>query len=200
LQHFPKEEITLYADNVKDETFEWLQTYNIELKRTAGGSSAGGFRIVFEDVLALDNPNEIVYIVEDDYLHLKGSRQAIIEGLERAHYVTLYLHGDRFIPAIHGGNPFIDEDGSFFTRVFKTKSSFWCQVESTTMTFATTVMTLKEDASIWNQFTLGSHPNDFGAFQTLTNNDRSLICPIPGLSTHCEPQWASPLIDWNNVQ
>lgn len=199
LKHFPKEEVIIYADNVKDETYTWLETYDCDLRRTQGGSSAAGFRIVFQDALALDNLDEIVYFVEDDYLHLDGSYNAIVEGLQRADYVTLYLHGDRFIPARMGGNPYVDDSGAFVTRLLKTNSHFWCQVESTTMTFASTVGVLKEDYNIWNKHTIGKHPNDFGAFQELSTH-RTLISPVPGLSTHCEIAWCSPLIDWNNIK
>jgi hypothetical protein len=198
LKHFPKEELVLYADNVKDETFIWLQSYGMEVKRTNGGSSAGGFRIVFEDALQLSS-DEIIYFVEDDYLHLENSRQILMEGLERAEYVTLYDHIDKYIPAVHGGNPFIAGDGAEETRVFLTKSRHWKLTNSTTMTFATTVRTLQEDADTWRKFTQGSYPRDFDCFIELRNNGRALASPIPSLSTHCEPQWAAPLIDWTTV-
>lgn len=198
LKHFPADEITLYADNVKDETYEWLQSYNCNLLRTNGGSSAAGFRIVFNDALALPD-NEIVYFVEDDYLHLDGSRNAIIESLQKAHYTTLYDHADKYISAANGGNPFIGDDGAEETKVFITNSSHWKLTNSTTMTFATTTNILRQDSLIWKKYIEGSHPNDFMCFIELRNTGRTLVSPIPALSTHCEPAWAAPLIDWDNV-
>lgn len=198
LQHFPKEEITLYADNVTNETFEWLQSYNIDLKRTNGGSSAAGFRLIMEDALLLSN-NEIVYFVEDDYFHLKNSYQILLEGLERVDYISLYDHVDKYIPGNLGGNPFIDEGGGEDTKVFLTKSRHWKLTNSTTMTFATTVKTLREDESIWKQYTSGTYPHDFQCFLTLRDKGRTLATPIPSLSTHGEIQWAAPLIDWTNI-
>jgi hypothetical protein len=200
LKHFPKEEVAIYADNVKDSTYEWLQTYDCSLVRTQGGSSAAGFRIVFEDALTIDNESEIVYFVEDDYLHLDGSRAAIIEALERADYVSLYDHADKYIPASQGGNYFIYEDGAEETKVFVTKSSHWKLTNSTTMTFATKVKTLKQDAPTWQEYTRGTHPHDFQCFLALRDKRRTLVTPIPGLSTHCEPRWASPLIDWTQIK
>lgn len=199
LKHFPKDEITIYADNVKDETYTWLETYGCDLRRTQGGSSAAGFRIVFQDALALDNLDEIVYFVEDDYLHLDGSYNAIVEGLNKAHYITLYDHYDKYIAGDRGGNPYIEWDGAEETKVFLTKSRHWKLTNSTTMTFATTVRTLKEDAEVWKAYTAGSHPYDFQCFIELRNNGKTLASPIPSLSTHCEPAWAAPLIDWNKV-
>jgi len=199
LKHFLKEEVTIYADNVKDETYEWLTEYGIPILRTNGGSSAGGFRVVFEDALKLSS-DELIYFVEDDYLHLDNARQILIEGLERADYVTLYDHIDKYIPANRGGNPFIAEDGAEDTRVFLTKSSHWKLTNSTTMTFATSVKVLIEDAGIWRKYTQGTYPHDFDCFIELRNNGRALASPIPSVSTHCEPKWAAPLIDWNNIQ
>jgi hypothetical protein len=198
LKHFPDEEITIFADNVKDETFVWLQTYGIDLKRTNGGSSAAGFRIVFEEALKLPD-DEIIYFVEDDYLHLENSRQILIEGLERAHYVTLYDHADKYIPAIIGGNPFIEADGSEETRVFLTKNRHWKLTNSTTMTFATIVGTLREDEISWRRYTAGTYPQDYQCFLELRDKGRTLASPIPSLSTHCEPRWAAPLIDWTQI-
>jgi hypothetical protein len=198
LKHFPKEEVTLYADNVKDETYTWLESYGITLLRTNGGSSAGGFRIVFENALKLSD-NEIIYFVEDDYLHLDNSRQILIEGLERAEYVTLYDHVDKYIPANNGGNSFIADDGAEETRVFLTKNRHWKLTNSTTMTFATQVQTLREDADTWRRHTAGTYPHDFQCFLELRDKGRTLASPIPSLSTHCEPTWAAPLINWNNI-
>lgn len=199
LKHFPKEEVTIYADNVTDETYQWLQEYGVVILRTNGGSSAGGFRVVFEDALKLPS-DELIYFVEDDYLHLDNARQILIEGLERADYVTLYDHIDKYIPANRGGNPFIAGDGAEDTRVFLTKSRHWKLTNSTTMTFATSVKVLQEDANIWRKYTQGTYPHDFDCFIELRNNGRALVSPIPSVSTHCEPKWAAPLIDWNNVQ
>lgn len=198
LKHFPSEEINLYADNVSDETFRWLQTYDLVLIRTHGGSSAAGFRIVFDEALTFRD-SESVYFVEDDYLHLENSRRVLREGLARSHYVTLYDHLDKYMPPTEGGNPFIDDDAAEETKVFLTESSHWKLTNSTTMTFAAKVKTLREDEAIWRKHTEGTNPNDFACFIELRNKGRSLSSPIPSLSTHCEPKWAAPLIDWERV-
>lgn len=198
LSHFPKEEVVIYADNVKEETLEWIKSLGCETLRTNGGSSAAGFRIVFEDALKLED-NKIVYFVEDDYLHLPNSRNILLEGLDRSHYVSLYDHADKYIPANKGGNPFIEDDASEVTKVFITKSSHWKLTNSTTMTFAVKVKTLREDAELWREYTRGTYPRDFECFLKLREKGRTLATPLPGYSTHCEPMWASPLIDWSSV-
>ena len=198
--------LTVIADNVRDDTLTWLQDYlrncglpheRYSSDRSNAGSSAAAFRLVMEDALKLDD-NELVYFMEDDYWHLSNSRKILLEGLDRADYCSLYLHGDRFIPSSQGGNKFVDDSGSFVTRIFRTNSSFWCQVESTTMTFATRISTLREDKNIWDKHIQETYPQDFNAWLELAGKGRTLITPIPGMSTHCEPKWASPGIDWEN--
>jgi hypothetical protein len=199
LKHFPADEIIIYADNVKDETYDWINIYGLTVVRTNGGSSAAGFRHVFDAALQIQNNNEIVYFVEDDYLHLPNSHRILIEGLERADYVTLYDCVDKYIPGSLGGNPFIDDAASEETRVFLTKNRHWKLTNSTTMTFASIVGTLREDEMEWRKYTSGTYPHDFKCFIELRQKGRTLASPIPSLSTHCEPMWAAPLIDWNSV-
>ena len=218
LKHFcePDDSLYLYLDNVKDETYDKYRKFSfshnglaadrgatpIYIDRTNAGSSAGSFRLVMEEALKL-NDDEIVYFCEDDYTHLPNSREVLLEGLERSHYVTLYNHPDKYIPASKGGNPLIGDDGCEQTKVFVTDSSYWMITNSTTMTFATTVGILREDAPIWKKYTEGSYPQDMNIFLTLRELHRSLIQPIPTKATHCEPKWAAHLhgtgiYDWNN--
>ncbi len=198
LQEFPKEEVIIYADNVRDESYEWITQLGCETHRTNGGSSAAGFRIVFEAALRF-NDDELIYFVEDDYLHLKNSRTVLLEGLSRANYVSLYDHLDKYILPNYGGNLFIGEDASEETKVFLTHSSHWKLTNSTTMTFASNVKILKEDAEIWREHSTGTCPRDFDAFIALRKKGRTLATPLPGYSTHCDPQYPSPLIDWNRI-
>jgi hypothetical protein len=113
-------------------------------------------------------------------------------------YVSLYDHPDKYINKQNGGNPFI-EDGGEVTRVMLTDSCHWKLTNSTTMTFASTVGTLREDESILREFTKGSYPRDFEMFLALRENQKGLLTPIPGYSTHGETAWLTPLIDWSKI-
>jgi hypothetical protein len=205
LTQWPVEEITVLYDRCSQATLDFLRGYHdvsgLEIEEIDGGSSAQGFRIAVERALRLPD-SEIVYLVEDDYWHLDYSRQCLLEGIERADYVTLYDAPDKYVPASRGGNPFIEDDGADPTRVILTKSSHWRMTNSTTCTFATTVGTLRDDLDVWKAHCFSSpaqtHPNDFPCFLELRNNGRALISPIPSLSTHCEPLWKAPLIDWES--
>lgn len=212
IKHFGTEDIHVLVDstNLKDTTLEFVTSLKqseaittlkvLHASRDECGSSAASFRSAVKWAQNNLQNDDMVYFIEDDYLHRADSAKILREGVERSDYATLYLHGDRFIPKSQGGSIATDDSGAFGAFVCKTESSFWIQVESTTMTFATHLSTLNDDMDIWTPYTTGTHPNDFGAFVKLgQTKGRTLISPIPGYSTHCEPRWASPLIDWTTV-
>ena len=70
---------------------------------------------------------------------------------------------------------------------------------STTMTFASKVKTLREDEDILRKWTGSTYPEDFKMFLELREKERGLITSIPGYSTHGETQWLSPYRDWSKV-
>jgi hypothetical protein len=96
---------------------------------------------------------------------------------------------------INGGNPFCS-GMSEETRVFLGDNCHWKLTNSTTMTFASKVKTLREDEKIIRKWTSETHPHDFQMFIELKQNFRRLASPIPGYSTHCETKWLTPLKNW----
>ena len=139
--------------------------------------------------------DEIVYFVENDYIHLQGSPQIIKEGIKLgAPYVTLYLHPDKFMSPSQGGNPEVDEDGGYLTRIYRGETQLFGMFNSTTMTFASTVKTLREDESILRKHTnKGHYPDDYKMFLELRDNGKALLCPLNTFSTHGETNWLAPL-------
>jgi len=162
---------------------------------TNNGNS-GSLKYSFELAFQLKD-DDIVYFVEDDFLHHpKASRDLIIEGLEKADYVSLYDHADKYKKGV---NPYVDDFGEE-TKVFLTKSSHWKFTNSTVQTFATRVFTLREDKEILYKYNFrGDKPDSFSTFRDLKEKGRKLATPIPGKATHCHSPWESPLIDWKEV-
>jgi len=195
----PENEINLIADNVTDQNLlDFIQKSKVDNIEYTSLNNAQSFKYVFNKAIEL-NDDELVYFIEDDYLHLPNSFSCIKEALELSEYVSLYDHPDKYHNHSDGGdNPFI-ENGGEITRVIKTQSSHWKLTNSTTMTFASRVKVLKEDSDIWYKHLQGSHPNDFIAFLDLRDKGRTLITPIPALSTHIELSYLSPLIDWSKI-
>lgn len=193
---------TVIADNTSDETNQMILKYvNSEsVKFTSIGSGAGTFNYGLNLAVTLDD-NDVVYFLENDYIHKVNSNSILLEGINvGGDYVSLYDHPDKYIPANRGGNPFIENDGGEVTKVYLTKSCHWKITNSTTMTFASKVKTLKEDESILRKWTnMGDYPRDFDMFIELREKGKVLLTPIPGYSTHGETAWLSPLTDWETI-
>jgi hypothetical protein len=199
LEVFPWNEYdwSIIADNISEETNNMIQKYipRDHIDYVSVGHGAGTFNLALDEALTYDD-NEIVYFIENDYLHKLGSDKILLEGFNVGYnYVALYDHPDKYM---NGANPFV-EDGGEVTRVMISDSCHWKITNSTTMTFAAQVKTLKEDESILREYTAGSYPRDFEMFLALREKQHGLITPIPGYSTHGETAWLSPLTDWSKI-
>ena len=194
--------ITIVADNVTDvelrEFVEGLECDNIKVLKTSLGNT-GAFSYCLNMACQDSKENDFVYFAEDDYFYLPGSFEYLKEGLEISDYVTLYDHPDKYLDAVYGGNPQI-ENGGEVTRVVVTKTIHWKLTNSTTGTFGVQAKSMREDKQIWEKYVAGSYLRDYEAFCELIGiHGRSLISCIPGKSTHSEVPWLSPLFDWNTL-
>jgi len=188
-------DIHIIADNCSESTIDMINKYidPTNIKKISIGHGAGTFNLALDKALKWED-NEIVYFVENDYIHLQGSPQILEEGFKLgAPYMTLYLHPDKFIPPSQGGNPEVDEDGGYLTRIYRGETQLFGMFNSTTMTFAAKVKTLKDDEDILRKWTSEKHPNDFQMFLELREKGNSLLCPLNSFSTHGETAWLSPL-------
>lgn len=188
-------DIYIIADNVSENTYNMIKKYidPINISRVSVGHGAGTFNLALDKALKWDN-DEIVYFVENDYIHLQGSPQILKEGFKLgAPYMTLYLHPDKFMSPFAGGNPEVDQDGGYGTKIYRGETQLFGMFNSTTMTFAAKVKTLKEDEPILRKWTSGTHPNDFKMFLELRDKGNALLCPLNTFSTHGETAWLAPL-------
>lgn len=193
------------ADNICEDTFNFLTNHvsKEQVLLTNIGHGAGSFMFALKKTFNhIFHDNDMIYFVEDDYVHMPNSPKYIIEGLEIADYVTLYDHPDKYVnygEVKNGcaGNPYI-YNNSEQTRVYLTESIHWKKTNSTTMTFASRVKTLKEDFNIIKNYCSGTFPHDFYMFRRIIEaNNRLLISSLPGMSTHGETKHLSPLTDWS---
>lgn len=197
---FKNYDIQIIADNCSDNTLLMIQKYiePINITKVSVGHGAGTFNLALDE--ALQSPDdEIIYFLENDYLHKPGSDKILKEGFNLgASFISLYDHPDKYKGPDQGGNPYC-EGGAEDTRVYLTNSCHWKITNSTTMTFASKVSTLKRVEPILRKHTVGTHPNDFPMFLELREQNELLITPIPGYSTHGETAWLSPLTDWSKI-
>ena len=202
IQTFPwfEHNWTILADNISEETNNMIQKHipRNYIEYVSVGHGAGTFNLALDEALQLAD-EEVVYFLENDYLHKPNSDKVIQEGLELgASFVSLYDHPDKYLDPSLGGNPYC-EGGAEDTRVYLTDSCHWKITNSTTMTFASKVSTLERTENILRKHTSGTHPNDFHMFLELREQNELLITSIPGYSTHGETAWLTPLTDWSKI-
>ena len=186
-------DIIVIADNPSDELLDDIKKYipinNIVIVKI--GNGAGTFNTALDIALTFDD-NEVVYFVENDYLHREGSDTILMEGINMgAHFVSLYDHPDKYINAAKGGGE--------ITKLFLSSNSHWKITGSTTMTFASKVSTLKSVEKVLREYTIGTHPYDFEMFTQLRSMTYSLLTPIPSYSTHGETEYLAPLVNWQTL-
>ena len=200
LRTFNKAYWWVIADNVSDETKEYLNSKLKTIEYVSVGHGAGTFNLALDFALALPDPNEVVYFLENDYLHKPEADKILEDGVIEMGFdsVTAYDHPDKYLNPIEGGNPFCSgraED----TRVYLGEYCHWKLTNSTTMTFAAKAKTLKEDEDVLRKWTKDTHPFDFQMFMELKQRGRRLASSIPGFATHGETDWLSPLTNWKQA-
>jgi hypothetical protein len=197
--HFDSSNTLIIADNIGDNTYDMVCKYiePAHITKVSIGHGAGTFNFALSEALKLSD-TEYVYFIENDYLHKPNSLKILQEGLNLGmSYVTLYDHPDKYLEPSLGGNPFC-LGGAENTRVYLSRSCHWKITNSTTMTFAAMVKTLRKDENVLRKWTKNSHPNDFQMFLELNKNKRFVISSIPGYATHGETQYLTPLTEWKN--
>jgi hypothetical protein len=175
----------------------WINKYKVNVLKMKAGNGDLSFAVQIEMLKKLPlNDNDIVYILEDDYIHIKNWPNILREGLgklqpsyKKFDYVTLYDHPDKYI---------LSDDNLKF-RYFElnssiciTKSCHWRTIPNTTNTFAAEYKTLIKDYDIHMK-----HKNmDDTKFIHLRFEGRTIGSCIPGYSTHCQKYFLTPFIDW----
>ena len=155
------------------------------------GSEAGSFLRLLDHIESLQlAPETILYFVEDDYLHREGWVDVLLEGMQLpgVDYVTLYDHQDKY---------FLPQYWKLTSKILISPTCHWRTIPSTTQTFAVKWGRLQQDLPIHRRFSEKREiSDDHGKFSLLTKLGRTLVSPMPGWSTHAEPEFASPCIDW----
>jgi len=128
----------------------------------------------------------LIYFLENDYLHVDGWLGKVEElfttynGLD---YVSLYDHKDKY---------FLPMYDNLVSKIFITDSHHWRSTPSTCGSFTITKERFDEDYDI-----LSTVRGDHNKFLWLNKNrGRSVVSPIPGLSTHCMEGLMSPTLEW----
>ena len=194
-----KDELIVFFDGTEETVPAYIRDVKIVFAQD-GGSETRSFRSLFDFLKtnSLYSEDEIVYIVEDDYLHRPGSLDKLEDLLKNTNvdYATLYDHADKYFP-----DYFEKFAVGFKTLLFHTEKSHWRTTPSTTNTFAAKYKTLMDDLETHFKFspTDEKTSRDHEKFHALWSEGRSLVSSVPGFSTHVENMLMSPCIDWETL-
>jgi len=159
-----------------------------------GGTDAHSFINLIEYVTSLNiDPDDIVYLLEDDYVHREGWCKALRDAFDAslADYVTLYDHSDKYGSLYKG----------LKSELYVTPSCHWRSTPSTTNTYAMLFDTIVNHKTVHLKFSdiKVGYTFDHNKFMYLGSMGKKLISPIPGFSTHVEEEHLSPVIDWRRI-
>jgi hypothetical protein len=157
-----------------------------------GGSDSASFLFCLETIKSFNlKDDDIVYIIEDDYIHRPGWENIMEEAFNSfdVDYITLYDHPDKY---------FLPMYDNLQSKILYTQSTHWRTTPSTCNTYAGKWKTFKKHWEIHTKYCMPEHTHDgydHTKFIELWNSGSNLISSIPGYSTHCENQFLSPLIN-----
>jgi len=163
---------------------------DVQIIKINCGTESSSFLETLEIVKRDDNQDDdIIYFLEDDYLHLPGWEKIMMEGIDLGiDYISLYDHLDKY-----------KDYPDLVSKIYVTESCHWRTVPSTCNTYACKFSTLKRDFGTHRYYSESFHgpvSSDNSKFLDLQSQGRRLITSIPGYSTHCNLEM-SPTIDWS---
>ena len=174
-------------------TEHFIFNKNVSIIETKGGSEAKSFNNLLNYVYDQNFQDEdIIYFVEDDYLHLEGWVDIMLQGFNDigADYYTLYDHPDKYYL------PMYEELQS---KIIATKNTYWRTIPSTTCTFACKFKTFKKYFKDHLKFCSKGFTQDHQMFLHLWSIGSNLISCMPAYCTHVEANMLSPYREWENV-
>lgn len=156
----------------------------------ANGGNTGGIRS-WRDILNYISESihdELIYLVESDYLHRPTAVSALFEGfetIEDADYINLADHRDYYDLPIHVNHT---------TRLRYTKNNIFKSCLTTTGTYAAKRTCLTVDLPV-----ILNYPDYFCFLQLTGIHGRKLYTAIPGQAAHCMNDLLPPSIQWEQV-
>lgn len=190
--------IILFDGEVKD---HWIKSYPIHILDFKGGSDEASFTTLLNVLISLPfQDNDIIYILEDDYVHLNGWPKILREGFGQMKpdnikfdYVTLYDHLDKYE---FGNDEFLKKSYSDLkSQITISESLHWRTTPSTTNTYACRMKTFRDDFRFHMMFKNADHDK----FLFLGLRGRKLGSCMPGFATHSHKLYLTPFVNWEDT-
>jgi len=186
----PETDVYVLHDGWQGLLHGYIAQHNVHIENVDFKSNEKSLKETFkiaED--AFTSGYEVVYFLEDDYLHTPGGIDCILKGAARYGLVTGFDHLDRYIR---------DDDVTFgkdYIAFCGATKCHWRTAESTTCTWACNKETWDQIKKDVVEYSL----NDRLLFRRLYLDGVRLWTPIPGVSTTLDYTTFSPGIDWKSI-
>ncbi|HRA10036.1 MAG TPA: hypothetical protein PKX31_00110 [Chitinophagaceae bacterium] len=185
--------LTAVHDGEKGQLHTHLDFCDINIEKINLNSNAGSLQYCLDFAAKLPQ-TDVIYFVEDDYLHTDDAFAVLKEGFEVAdainkdNVISLYDHLDRLLRT---------DDIDFHQTLIRLGNlKYWRTAESTTCTWAISQgLYLDKVYKLAKSFGL----QDRELFRFLRKNHVVLFTPMLGASTHCHEPFLSPFVDWSGV-
>ena len=186
-------DLHIVHDGIQGELYEYIlrtKRVNDTVHNITCGTNSGSLTETFRLADELFSGGvEVVYFVEDDFLHSPNAVDVIIKGAQSFGLVTGFDHLDRYkrTDDVTHGHEFV---------AFSSKTNcHWRTAESTTCTWAC-------DRDTWNKIRDDVYEyklRDRELFRSLISKGVRLWTPIPGVSTTLDVTTFSPGVDWAGI-
>jgi hypothetical protein len=171
----------------------FISNYNLttyyELHNSGRNNFLRSWEYAKSIALKENSEKDLFYFLENDYLHVQGWVDKVFELFDtysNLNYISLYDHNDKY---------FLPMYDNLTSKIFTTPTHHWRTTPSTCGTHIVDRKTFLEDYDIPFQI-VGDHNKWLWLNQ---NKSRSVLTPIPGLSTHCMEGLMSPTINWEKI-
>lgn len=142
--------------------------------------------------------NELVYILEDDYVHLPLWGEASLDAFQFLNdnsYICLYDHNDKYIFCHENRADHWGMYADLKSKIIASRYCHWRSVPNCGLSMMMPVKLFKRDYEFWS---IGVSDCDIGHLVG-TKYKTAFWTPLPGLATHCIHPFISPCIDWETV-
>lgn len=188
----PEDVLVVIHDDVSQETLNWLdntrKTLNMHVVQVPEHEWGNHLHtIVLVTVLeqfAKDYPEELHYIVEDDYLHTENAIKVLNDNLMNWEYFAVsYDYPDRYT---------LDPQ---LCQVILGTDRHWRTINSSTMTI---IAKGKVWLKIMEQLKQAAPTSNDKIFDEIFKTI-PCISPLPGVSSHMTDSHATPLVAWDKI-
>lgn len=188
--------IVIYDGSQEDFADDFISGYcanepiGIGSQLIRGGSDINSFLITLGLVQAtVISRSGLIYFLENDYMHQVGWVSKVFELYDSGvnfDYLSLYDHQDKYYYPMYP---------DLISKIFISRTHHWRTAPSTCASFIVDKSVFESDFDI-----LSSGLTDYYLFNKLVSErDRVLLTPVPGLATHSMESLLSPTVEWEKL-